>query len=96
MFNPFIELISAVIDLYNIVLIVWVVLGLLISLQIVNRSQAFVYQLNYALSRLVEPLLRPIRRYMPDLGMIDISPIVLILLLHFVQRCLFQYFYTYN
>lgn len=94
MMNPFIELISSVIQIINLLLIIWIVLSWLISFNIVNRNQPLVYRVNYALSRLFEPVLRPIRRFMPDLGEIDISPIVLFLLLHFLQRALFYYFYN--
>ena len=48
-------------------------------------------KINYALFKLTDPLLRPIRKYMPDLGSIDISPIVLILILNFIERALVYY-----
>jgi YggT family protein len=47
-----------------------------------------------ALWRLTEPALRPIRRFLPNLGGLDLSPVVLILLLIFVQNLLFEYFYA--
>lgn len=93
MLNPFIDLISAVIDLYFWVLVIWMVLSWLIAFNVVNRHQPFVYRANYALSRLTEPLLAPIRRLLPDLGGIDFSPIVLILLLQFLQNALYHYLY---
>jgi YggT family protein len=93
MLNPFIELFSWIIQLYNYVLIAWLILSWLISFNIVNRYQPVVQRLNFALFRLTDPLLRPIRKYMPDLGGIDISPIVLMLLLNFLNRALFTYFY---
>ena len=92
MLDPFIYLISSLIDLYIFVLIVWLVLSWLIAFNIVNRHQPFVLRLNYALSRLVEPALKPIRNLLPDLGGIDISPIILILLLRFIDHALHQYF----
>lgn len=94
MLNPFINLIAQVIHLYTIVLIAWIVLSWLISFNIVNRHQPFVFKLNDILSRLTEPVLRPIRRFLPDLGGIDISPIILILLLNFLTEALYRYFYT--
>jgi len=86
MLNPFVELISKIIYLYNCALVAWLVLSFLISFGIVNRHQSLVQRINFALFRLTDPLLRPIRKYMPDLGGIDISPIVLILLLEFLDR----------
>jgi YggT family protein len=91
--NPFIELISTIIHLYNYVLMGWLLLSWLISFGIVNRHQPFVQRLNFALFRLTDPLLRPIRKHMPDLGGIDISPIILILILHFIDQSLFYYSY---
>lgn len=90
--NPIIWLISEIIDIFSFVLFVWVILSILIQLQIVNRNQPLVYKIFDVLGRFVEPLLKPIRKYMPDLGGIDISPIVLVLLLQFFQRCLIYYF----
>jgi len=89
--NPFIELISTIIQLYSYVLWAWLILSWLISFNVVNRYQPTVQRISFALFKLTDPLLRPIRRYMPDLGNIDISPVVLILLLHFVQQLLIYY-----
>jgi len=89
--NPFVQLISTVITLYLYVLWAWLILSWLISLNIVNRTQPTVQRINYALFKLTDPLLRPIRKHMPDLGVIDISPIILILLLNFVNQALLYY-----
>jgi YggT family protein len=98
MFNPFIDLISNVIFLINLALIVWIVLGLLIHFDIVNRSNPLVSRVYSTLSRLIEPLLSRIRRsigrYLPDLGGIDLSPIVLMLLLHFINNAMYSWFYV--
>jgi len=56
----------------------------LVAFGIVNRSNPYVRQVGSALERLTEPLLRPIRRFLPDLGGIDISPIVLLIGLQFL------------
>ena len=89
---PFIRLLSNVIDLYNLAILVWFVLGLLVSFNILNRTHPLVYRVNEFLTRLIEPALRPIRKYLPPIGGIDISPIVLILFLNFLQNALFYYF----
>ncbi len=97
MLNPFIDLISNVISLINLALMVWIVLGLLIHFDIVNRSSPIVNTIYTTLSRLIEPLLRRIRRvlgkYLPDLGGIDLSPVILFLLLHFIDNALYSWFY---
>jgi YggT family protein len=91
MLNPFIELISTVISLYCYVVIAYLILAWLISFGIVNRYQPAVQKISVALSKLCEPPLRKIRTYLPDLGSIDISPIILILLLQFLDHLLIYY-----
>lgn len=91
MLNPIVELILELIHLYNYVLFAWVILSLLISFGIVNRYQPVVQKINLALFKLTDPLLKPIRKYMPDLGGIDISPIILIIGLDFIGRTLVYY-----
>jgi len=90
--NPILYLVSTLIWWINLALFVWVVLGILISFNIVNRWHPIVSRVYEALSRLLEPLLRPIRRILPDLGGIDISPILLIILLNFINQSLYYYF----
>lgn len=98
MLNPFIELFSTIITLYNYVVMGWVALSLLINFEIVNRFNPIVRKIQYTLDRLVEPALRPIRKLMdrilPNLGGIDLSPIVLFLLLRFAQNALYSWFYN--
>lgn len=89
--NPFIGLIVTVVNLINITLFIYIIISLLIAFDILNRHQPVVAKVYYALGRLFEPLLRPIRRLMPDLGGIDISPIILILLINFVENALLYY-----
>ncbi len=84
-------LIDTVINLYIWVLIIWVVLSWLIAFNVVNTRNRFVYSLGDILNRLTEPVLRPIRRVLPNLGGLDISPVVLILLLYFLRNLLFEY-----
>ncbi len=93
--NPFIELITSVISIYTWVLIIHIVLSWLVSFNIINGYQPVVKKIQYALYRLTEPLLSPIRKYMPNLGGIDISPIILFLALRFTVSVLYTYFYTY-
>jgi YggT family protein len=90
--NPVHWLIDTVIELYIWVVIASVVLSWLIAFNVINTRNSFVYQVVDFLNRATEPALRPIRSIMPNLGGIDISPIVLILLLVFVRRLLWQLF----
>lgn len=89
--HPVLWLISTVFWLTNLALIVWIVLRLLIQFEVVNRFNPIVSQVNLSLTRLFDPILRPIRRYLPDLGGIDLSPLVLILALQFVERTIYFY-----
>lgn len=92
--NPFIDLIGIIIELYIWAIGIWIILSWLISFQIVNAYQPFVFKVMRVLSRLVEPPLQRIRRYMPDLIEIDLSPLVLLLGIWFFRSVLYTYFYV--
>lgn len=94
MLNPFVDLIAAVIRLYLICVIAWAVIGTLISFKIINGYQPLVHKIMFALNRLVHPAIHPIQKIMPDLGGIDLSPIILILLLNFFSSALYTYLYN--
>jgi YggT family protein len=81
--NPFLWLILTVINIYFWIILAMVVLSWLVAFNVVNRSNPYVRQFGQALERLTEPLLRPIRRLLPDLGGIDISPIILLIGMQF-------------
>ena len=83
MMNPFLWLILTVINLYFWVILAQVILSWLVAFNVLNRSNSFVRQIGTALDRLTEPLLNPIRRFLPDLGGIDISPIILLIGMQF-------------
>jgi len=83
--GPLLELIYRLIDIYVWVLIIGVIMSWLIAFNIINLSNQFVRTVYEVINRLTEPLLRPIRRILPDLGGVDISPVILILLLYFAQ-----------
>ncbi|HBS34730.1 MAG TPA: YggT family protein, partial [Parvularcula sp.] len=72
-------LFNAVIQLYSFVLIIAVILSWLIGFNVVNRHNQLVDALWRTCTALTEPLLRPIRNMLPNMGGIDISPIILIL-----------------
>ena len=86
--EPLVILIYRIIDIYFYILILNVILSWLIALNILNIQSRFVGMILYASQRLTNPLLNPIRRFLPNLGGLDISPIVLILLLFFIQDSL--------
>ena len=84
-------LVDTVIDIYIWLLIISVILSWLVAFNIVNTSNRIVYVIGDFLFRITEPALRPIRRILPSLGGIDISPVVLILGLVFLRNLLFEY-----
>lgn len=77
--------ISYLLSLYWWVIIAGVVLSWLMAFNVVNAYNPFVRSLWGGLNAVTEPLLRPIRRILPDLGGIDLSPIILLLGIHFIQ-----------
>ena len=87
----FLNLVSTVISSYIWLLIAQAVLSWLVAFGIVNRYNRVVATIGDFLWRVTEPLLRPIRRVLPDLGGIDISPVILILLLWFLRNLMFEY-----
>jgi YggT family protein len=90
--GPLIALIHTVIWIYIYLLIAQAVLSWLLAFGVVNRYNRAVSTIGDFLWRISEPLLRPIRRIIPDLGGIDISPMILILLLWFLDSEIYNYF----
>ena len=89
-----IALIDTVINIYIWVLIASAVLSWLVAFNVVNSRNRAIYTVGDVLYRLTEPALRPIRRILPNLGGIDISPIILILLLGFLRNLIMEYSYS--
>jgi YggT family protein len=89
--NPFIWLIVTVLDIYFWIIIATVILSWLVAFNVINGSNPYVRQVGYALRRLTEPVLAPVRRVLPDLGGIDISPIVVLIGLQFLQYLILYY-----
>ena len=90
--NPFIWLIQEIIFLYICILIAAAVLSWLVAFNVVNPYNQIVRNIGEVLHRLTEPALRPIRNLLPNLGGIDISPVILILLLLFLERLILWLF----
>src|SRR6267143_3884359 len=80
------EVILIVLDLYVWLLIASAILSWLIAFNVVNTRNQFVAAVAEFLYRITEPVLAPIRRFMPNLGGLDISPIILILIIILVQK----------
>ena len=83
---PVFELISAVINIFIWMLIVSAILSWLTAFGVINRYNRVVATIGDTLYRLTDPILRPIRNILPNLGGVDVSPIVAILVLTFINR----------
>ena len=84
-------LLDSVLTIYIWILIINALLSWLIAFNVLNTSNRLVYSLLDISYKMTDPLLRPIRNFLPNLGNIDISPVVLILLLMFLRNLIFEY-----
>ena len=89
--NSLLFLIIQIISLYKFVLIIYIITTWLINFNVINTSNRFVYSVMEILYKLSEPSLRIVRKYIPNFGSIDISPIIVYLALEFLQRLIIEY-----
>jgi YggT family protein len=89
------DIIMIVLDLYTWLLIASAILSWLIAFNVVNTRNQFVAAVAEFLYRITEPMLGPIRRRLPNLGGLDISPIILILIIVFIERVITYYIYPF-
>ena len=85
------RLIDTVIDIYTWIVIASAIMSWLVAFGVINVRNQFIRVVVDVLYRLTEPLLRPIRRFLPNLGGVDISPIILLLGLYFLESLLHEY-----
>ncbi len=83
---PLLAVLSAAIGIYKWIVILSVIMSWLVNFNIINNSNNFVVGLMQFLYRVTEPVLARIRRFIPIMGGFDLSPVVLILILWFVQE----------
>ena len=87
------DVILLALDLFQWVIIAVAVMSWLIAFDVLNIRQNFVRTVWNALNAMTEPLLRPIRNVLPNLGGLDISPVILLLIIYFLQRVITYYIY---
>jgi YggT family protein len=80
-----------ILKLYSYVVIANVIVSWLISFNILNTQNRFVYSILELSYRLTDPFLNKIRRFLPNLGSLDISPVILLLLIWFIEMCMKLY-----
>jgi YggT family protein len=87
------DVIYLALDLYLWIVIVAAIFSWLVAFNVVNTRNQVVAMIGEFLYRITEPALRPIRNLLPNLGGIDISPIILFLIIIFIQRVIALYIY---
>ena len=89
--NSLLYLIIQIINLFEFVLIVYIIFTWLVNFNLISTGNRFVYRIMDVLYRLCEPSLNFVRRYLPTFGGIDLSPIVVFLGLWFIKNLLIEY-----
>ena len=87
------DVILLVLQLYTYVLIASAIFSWLYAFNVVNSSNQFIATVGQILYNLTEPVLRPIRRFIPSLNGLDLSPIVLLLGIFLLQNVIVRYVY---
>ena len=85
-------LLESVITIYLWIIIVNAVLSWLVAFNVLNTQNRFIFSILDATYKLTDPVLNKIRRFLPNFGSIDISPLVLILALMFLRNMVFEIF----
>ena len=83
-------LVDSVVNIYIWLIIINVILSWLVAFNVLNTQNRFVFAVLNATHQLTDPVLNKIRRFIPNLGSIDISPVILILLLIFIRNLFFE------
>ena len=91
--KPIVYVLIQIINLYMYLVVAAAIFSWLIAFNVVNTRNQFVGAVAEFLYRITEPVLAPIRNVLPNLGGLDISPIILILIIMFIQRVITYYIY---
>ena len=94
MITALFQLLNAVIGLFIWALILAAVFSMLTAFGVLDTRNRLVWTIGDFLYRVTDPVLRPVRRFMPNFGNIDLSPVVVILLLQYVARPLLATLYV--
>jgi YggT family protein len=89
------DVILIILHIYTYIIIIVAILSWLIAFHVINIYNDLVRSIWNALNALTEPLLRPIRRVLPNFGGIDISPVILLLLIFLLEDIIARYIYPY-
>jgi YggT family protein len=89
------DVILAALDIYWFIIIITAVISWLVAFNVINVRNDFVRTVWDTLNRLTEPVLRPIRERLPNFGGVDISPIIVLLIIYFIERFIAHYIYPH-
>ena len=84
-------LVLQILKLYSYIVIANVIISWLVAFNVLNTQNRLVYSILDLTYRLTEPFLNKIRRFLPNLGTLDISPVILLLLIWFIEMCMKLY-----
>ena len=84
-------LVLQILKLYSYIVIANVIISWLVAFNVLNTQNRFVYSVLELTYRLTEPFLNKIRSFLPNLGTLDISPVILLVLIWFLQTCMYLY-----
>jgi YggT family protein len=89
--NPIFQLIYVILDVYSLFVIIYVIMDLLIIFDVINKYNKFVSVVYRFTRDLVEPVLRKIRQYVKPIGTVDLSALILLLAIYFIQYTMIYY-----
>ena len=84
-------LVLQILKFYSYIVIANVIISWLVAFNVLNTQNRFVYSILEFTYRLTDPILNKIRRFLPNLGTLDISPVILLLLIWFIEMCMKLY-----
>ena len=84
-------LIYELLNIYKYIVVVNVIISWLVAFNVLNTQNRFVYSILEMTYRLTNPALNKIRSFLPNLGSLDISPVILLLLIWFIEMCMKLY-----
>lgn len=90
---PVLNTIMYALNIYIWILIASAIFSWLFAFNVINSRNQFVNMIGRFLYNVTEPVLKPIRRFMPDLGGVDISPIIVFILIYLIQQLIIYYLY---
>jgi YggT family protein len=95
MMNPVFALLDTLLEIYKWIVLAAVVVSWLAAFNVINEHNNFVRTALRVLYNLTEPVFRPVRRILPAMGGLDLSPIVVLVAIWFLQYCLVYFSYRF-